>query len=191
LSLATRLALLCLIIGTNLESQTQADTSGRKFGIGVMLNSSSFFIGELGITPVGFNNMLFPIRINPGFTLEPELGLLRQSGSGGGFESEFTTTRLGVGLLFSMAERGGLVPYVGPRFGWSRTSISNGTSSSRDNNWDATFAWGAQHYFSPHFTLGGELQLTHASVGGPSPGGGAVDQTFITTNGVVTIRWFF
>jgi len=197
-------AVSLLVVGLPLTAQdpappaTEPAGSARKWGVGVSLSPVAVFIEDsFGVLPFGFTNILVPIKVSPNTTFEPEFGLFRSSAESGGFSTSLTNFRLGFGLLLSMQERGGIHPYIGPRFGIGRTTTKSdgfgGSFTSKQSTWQFSGVIGAQHFFSPHFSLGGEAQLTRASVAGEDPGGGGSDesQTFITTAGLVSLRWFF
>src|SRR5688572_2888018 len=192
-------AVALLVVGIPLAAQDPppSDTpaeSARKWGIGVSLSPVAVFIEDaLGVVPFGFTNILVPIRLNSTTTVEPEIGVFRTSSeSSGGFTTSFTNLRLGVGLLLDLKERAGLHPYIGPRFGYNRTTSKSdsqfgGPSSTKQSGWQFSGVFGAQHFFSPHFSLGGEAQVTRMSLGEeettpPQQGNGS--QTFITTTGL-------
>lgn len=215
MSRLTRLFLLAMLAGPPLAAQDAPPPAPARspgaIGIGVTLNPSvllSFDETEFLMLP-GLNTFLVPIRINRRLTLEPEIGVFRysteSSGSSGSSSSDFTNLRLGVGALTSFRTRGGLTPYVGPRVGvvrnrsHSRFSGSGGGTdyrTSRDD-WYASAVLGAQYHFSPHFSLGGEVQATRTSIGqeeeSPPPGFPSPDTKFVVigTSGLVMLRWFF
>lgn len=205
-SLARAAALL--VVGLPLAAQdpappaTEPESTSKKFGIGVSLSPVAIFLEDsFGLLPFGFTNILVPIKVSPNTTLEPEIGLFRTSSESGGFSASATNFRLGFGLLLGLQERGGIHPYIGPRFGLGRTTTKSsgfggGETTTKQTSWQFSGVIGAQHFFSPHFSLGGEAQLTRASVGDAEvtptpPGGTSESQTFITTVGVVSLRWFF
>ena len=206
-SLARAVALL--VVGLPLAAQDPAPTppatepagTSRKWGVGVSLSPVAVFIEDsFGVLPFGFTNILVPIKVSPNTTFEPEIGLFRSSAESGGFSTSLTNFRLGFGLLLGLQERGGIHPYIGPRFGLGRTTTKSdgfgGSTSTKQTSWQFSGVIGAQHFFSPHFSLGGEAQLTRASVGDQEttptpPGGTSENQTFITTVGVISLRWFF
>ena len=155
----------------------------------------------------GLNNFLVPIRVGQRLTLEPEFGIIRYSssvsGSFGTSSSEFSHMRVGVGVLASLGRRGGLVPYVGPRIGVTRFRTSSRYSgstteykTSRDDWWVSGVV-GGQYFFSPHFSIGGEAQVTRVSLGQeenePPSGSTSSDYstTILGTNGLLVLRVFF
>jgi hypothetical protein len=197
-----RLAALCLAIGLPLAAQenppAESTDQVSRFGIGVALSPVAIFIEDFGFINFGFTNILIPIKIAPTTYLEPEIGLFRTSADGGGTPTSLTNTRLGVGLLMGLRERAGLRPYLGPRIGMSRLSTRSdtpgGAFTTKQTTWIFSGVIGAQHFFSPHFSLGGEAQPSRASAGDAEsspPGAGDPGSTFVTTNGLVTLRWFF
>lgn len=196
-----RVAALGLIIGVPLIAQDSPPTASTeatsKVGIGVSVSPTAIFIDDFGFLPFGLANILIPIRIAPNTMLEPEVGLLRSSVDDIGGSASFTNARIGVGLLMGLRERSALKPYIGPRVVYSRFSTKSdspgGSIDSKQTTWMLSGVLGAQHFFSPHFSLGAEAQLSRASVGEEQGTGGTGNpaQTIITTNGLVTLRWFF
>jgi hypothetical protein len=203
-----RRVLLCASLGLLIchplraqESATAADTTFKKsVGVGVTINPTLLLIDEgIGFFPLGVTNFLIPIRISPRVIIEPEFGLFRTSSEEGGSTSSFNNTRIGVGVLLGFPERGGLHPYIGPRLGWSRTSSESsfgggGTFTTKMSGWNVGAVFGAHHFFSPHFSLGGELQLMRSSSSIDDVSGGTAtdqSQSAVTTGGVAILRWFF
>ena len=182
------------------EPTPAADTGYKKsVGFGVTINPVLLLIDEsVGFFPLGISNFLIPIRISPRVIIEPEFGMFRTTSEEGGGESKFSNTRLGVGLLLGFPERGGLHPYIGPRFGWSRTSsessFGGGTFTTKMSGWNFGGVLGAHHFFSPHFSLGGEIQLMRSSSSIEDDSGGVPSdqsQSAVTTGGTAILRWFF
>jgi hypothetical protein len=183
------------------EQAQQAETRGGKFGIGVTLNPAALIVfdEELLIFPSGFNNFMFQIRGSERLIWEPEFGLVRFSTSGDGVETTSTNLRLGIGALFETRSRGDMRPYLGPRTGIIRTSSKDessfGSFSSRRTDWYLSFVMGSQYYFSQHFSLGGEIQLTRVSHGkektDPPSGAGDVSSSSVATGGLMMLRWYF
>ena len=198
MSRVSRCAALWLFAATPLVAQepsTPDSTTKKQWGIGVTLNPTALLIDDVaGFLPIGLNNFVVPIRVGPHTIIEPEFGLFRVSTDDG---SDFSSVRLGVGILAGLKERSGLKPYVGPRIGIARTSSESGGSEFKQTTWFVSAVLGAQHFFTPHFSLGGEVQLTLASAGEPdvSPAppfpitsGG---QSMVSTNGIALLRFFF
>lgn len=204
-----RIVTLCAILPWPLIAQAPAAESTErsgKFGIGVSLNTNStFFDEDFGFLPFSFANILFPIR-GKGVVIEPEFGLFRFSSetrSGGGSSSRtFRNFRAGVGVLAQMRAREQLQPYFGPRFGISRnsqtsqSSFGGGEQKRKQTDWYFSGVLGAQHFFTKHFSLGGEVQLTKIGFGAPDetpapPSGFTEELSYVTTGAVATIRWFF
>jgi hypothetical protein len=202
---ALECAVLGLVLGLPLQAQdpTPAVDTAHKtsWGFGVTINPTLLLIDEsLGFFPFGISNFLIPIRVSPRVTIEPEFGFFRVSTEDAGATSKFSNTRIGVGLLLGFAERGGLHPYIGPRFGWNRTSSESsfgggGTFTTKLSGWNFGGVIGAHHFFSPHFSLGGEIQLMRGSLsieedsGAPAPSDES--SSSVTTGGVAVLRWFF
>jgi hypothetical protein len=204
------LASLVFVAASTIGAQEPSTTT---FGFGTTLNPAALVISDLNtlsVYPTGFNNILFPIR-TPGYTIEPEVGFFRTSSSnpvqtgGATFQQEtstFTNTRLGVGILKHLEKRENLEPYFGPRLGIIRSTtsetsaFSSSSPSTTANSWYASGVLGAQYFFSRHFSLGGEAQLTYTSVdSGQAPGSSSnapdPTQTNIGTAALVTLRCYF
>jgi outer membrane protein with beta-barrel domain len=194
--------------GQEPDTTTRIDTTAKgatsaKVGIGMSLNPAGILVFDADVFLLlpGFNNFYIPIKTGERTYIEPEFGVFRSSfnASGGGFSDEgsLTNIRLGVGVLMEMRPRGDLRPYIGPRVGINRTSsksTSGSTSSSKQTSWFLSGVLGAQYFLAPHFSLGGEVQLTRTSVGNPSedpPSGGEVTQSFITSQSLLMLRWYF
>jgi hypothetical protein len=205
---ALRLAALASCLAVSLAAQE----SRGNVGIGVTLNPAALILvddDEFALfSPTGFNNFLVSLRAGP-VTLEPEFGLFRfatkTTGSGFSSEENFSNLRIGVGVLAALAERGNLRPYAGPRVGIIRSSSHSSYSSgggtseytTKQTNTYISAVLGAQYFFSRHFSLGGEVQLTRVSFGDektePPPSGTEPETSTSTigTGGVVILRWFF
>ena len=192
------------LLSTAALSAQEARTS---FGIGTTINSGFLLVpteGDIVQTQAGFNNILLPLR-GTNFTVEPELGLFRMTmtSESGAFSSSQTVSanRLGLGLLKHFEKRENLEPYLAPRVGAVFMSFENKPSSgttfkSKQTNLYLTGGAGAQYFFSGHFTLGGEAQLTYTHFGNPTSSGGGTTSTklsgsTISSVGILTIRWYF
>lgn len=204
MSRVSSLASLALVAASALGAQEPS----RTVGFGTSFNPGALIIpgeGELLVFQTGFNNILFPFR-GQNFTFEPEFGLFRTSSEEkstfGTFTSSFTNVRLGVGILKHMEKRENLEPYAGPRFGVVRstskeTSPFGGSSeqTTKANSWYLSGVLGAQYFFTKHFSLGGEAQLTYTSVGSTTTTGSSnppdESRSVIGTAGLVLLRCYF
>ena len=202
------LSLLALLSASTLGAQ---DTAKTMFGLGITFNPGALLLpGESDalLTQSGFNNILVPIRMSK-LTIEPEFGFNRTSvqrevqtgpATFTTIRSKVAFKRIGVGVLKHLARREGLEPYLAPRAGFIFASAEEPASAtttvkSSVTNFYFTGAGGGQYFFSPHFSLGGEAQLTYTKLGEPkvtgitAPASGQSGST-ITTLGVITIRWY-
>jgi hypothetical protein len=194
-----RLIPLVAVLAFPLAAQEEApDTTKGRFGIGVAIGPSSLVLtDDFSLPPIGISNLMVSFRPSPGLTIEPELGILRTSQSAGGQSFSFTNTRIGVGFLAMMTERESIVPYLGTRFGINRTSseqsLPGGPSqTSKQSGWYISAVFGAQHFFSHFFSLGGELQLTRFDQGEPSPNiSGEPGRDLTSTSALAIGRWYF
>jgi opacity protein-like surface antigen len=202
-----RVASLTALVALVAATAAQAQVPDRAVGLGVSLNPSAIIVdGSEGtlMLPVGFGNIHIPIIAGPHLKIEPEFGIWRTSSSysGTGTSSSSTSTllRVGAGVFRFVRVGGGTALYVGPRVAMVRTSSSStysgGTpSSSHQTNWSFGLAIGGEHFFSPHFSLGGEVQLNYIKLGTeehePStPSTSSYSSHMISNNGLVFIRLY-
>jgi hypothetical protein len=199
----TSLAALAVLAAV---SAAQAQVPDHAVGLGVSLSPSALVDMSSQTTlvlPVGFGNIYLPIIAGPNFKIEPEFGIWRTSSSTdySGSSASFSGTllRVGAGLFRFVRVGGGTALYVGPRVAMVRSSdsqTSSGiTSSSHQTDWSFGLAIGGEHFFSPHFSLGGEVQLNYISVGTeeqtpPPTFQPSVSSSMITNNGLIFIRLY-
>ena len=189
-------------------SATQAQVPDHGIGLGVSLSPSALVEVSSQTTimlPIGFGNFYLPIIAGPHLKLEPEFGIWHTSSStsygGSSWSSSGAILRVGAGVFRLLRVGGGTALYVGPRVAMVRNSDSQtssaSTTSSHQTNWSFGLAIGGEHFFSPHFSLGGEVQLNYISVGkqevepNPNPGTTpSTDEHMITNNGLIFIRLY-
>ena len=199
MSTTSRVAAMCLLFATPLLAQETQPTAKEpvRVGIGVSLNPAIILIPTTGFLPFGISNFLIPIKVGKTATLEPEIGIFRTSEEQGGTTQSLSSWRVGLGVLFDMKTRDLLTPYAGARFGFSRTKEDDSATETTQSSWFMGAVLGAQHFFSPHFSLGGEIQLVRTSIGdadvSPAPPFPIPEssQSAISTSGLVILRWFF
>ena len=188
-------------------SAAQAQVPDHGVGLGVSLNPAAIVAeGAEGtlLLPAGFGNIYLPIIAGPHLKFEPEFGIWRTSSSssfaGSSSSSSSTLLRVGAGLFRFVRVGGGTALYVGPRVVMIRESSSTSFtgspgSSSHQTNWSFGLAIGGEHFFSPHFSLGGEVQLNYISVGTeeqtpPPTFQPSASSSIITNNGLIFIRLY-
>jgi hypothetical protein len=190
-----------------------AQEAKSRFGLGATFNPGGFVVpgeSQVILTQTGFNNILIPIR-KATVTIEPEIGLLRvvtedeiQTGPTTFTKVKATVmnNRIGVGLLKHLKRTENFEPYVAPRVGFIFASSEEPsglttTSKTSSTNFYVTGGAGGQYFFSDHFTLGGEAQLTYTKLGKPKvtgnpafsgPGGSG---SMISTLGLIALRWYY
>lgn len=206
---ARRILALAVLAASPVAAQESAASSSGRFGIGVTLNPTTVLAdANLGFIPLGVTNFVLPIRVSSRVTLEPELGVFRftedvTGAAGVTSETKLSNFRVGAGLLFNLTDRSALVPYVGPRVGLvfstleERSSFGGTTTTSTQDQTGVYFggALGAQHFFTRHFSLGGEVQLLYTTISYDETSSGGTpperSQSLMTTNGLVMLRWYF
>ena len=191
-----------LIQSTILGAQDTAPPEKGRIGLGVALTNTTVFIDDFGLLTLDVNSLTVPIRTAGGTMIEPEIGFVRFSNSGGGFESSFSTLRLGTGVLFPLRARDAFHPYVGPRIAivrsvQSTSSSFSGKTTETNTGWQFGLALGGQYWLNDHVTIGGEGLLSRLGFGepdiDPAPPGGSSDSSnsFITLSGTAFLRLFF
>lgn len=149
-------------------------------GVGVDLNNFVSVISG-GATPL---SIYIPINL-PSFRIEPTVGLLTQSVSGGGSASSIA---LGVGGLFPFRSAREFTAMVGGRLqlAFNRESPPGGPSSSSNDVYLAGVLAG-EWAANPHFSLAAEAQVGYYDNGtlGGTPG-----VSGLRTAGLVIARFF-
>jgi hypothetical protein len=179
---------------------------GARVGLGVALNPIALgeFDGDLGVLPLGLGNFTVPIRVGDRLRLEPEFGILRAhsefSGSGFSGESQQTILRYGLGVHFLRTGTDNFRTYIGPRVGFIRHSNRQESSGSAANETKRTdhylgVAVGGEYWFTPHFSLGAEVQVNRVGLGDEEstnqpPPSGSFSSSFIANNGVIAVRFY-
>jgi hypothetical protein len=204
------LAGLALLVASTLGAQERT----RSIGLGTSISPGALVIpGEEDVLlfQAGFNSILVPIRFSK-VTIEPEISVMRarseetvQTGSNtfGTATSSITNTRFGVGILWHLARRENLEPYIGPRFGTirSRSKSKSPFSTSQEQSSKSTDRFlaavgGAQYFFSPHFSLGAEAQLLYTKIGTEERSGTTSpqqegNQSTLGTTGLAILRFYY
>jgi hypothetical protein len=198
-----RKASLVLLLGIALflvSNPVYAQKKTPSFGIGVSMGREVIFIYYQSMfTMSDYPSFYMPIRISPGFRIEPEFGLWRYSYSrdGGDRKSTYTVLSLGCGI-FPMTNKGKVNIYYGGRLGF--LSISE----SYKNKWDGHIETdddsktdfyigpviGGEYLFTDHLSLGGEVQLNYTSYGRYNEDVD-VSESLISTKTLIFVRWYF
>jgi hypothetical protein len=188
------LALLLLFGGL---STAHAQT---RVGVGVALSSSgldnSAEVVEQFLSPA---SVFVPITFGS-FRVEPEIGLFTLSAEEDRDSDSVTTVQLAVGL-FGTTQRDATLFYYGGRIGATFVNSSfefgNFDASSSQTNLLLAPAAGAEYFFSPHFSLGAEAQLSLLSFGDQETESDGddetleIDQTILRTRGLFFARFHF
>ena len=177
-------------------------------GLGVSLNPTALFSSSSFTTlflPVGLTNIYVPITIGEKFRIEPEAGIYSQSSENSTdailSNTSSTLFRLGVGLFKIYTYDETFLAYVGPRIGilsssstWESTGST--TTTTKELDLFIGLATGGEHSLSPHFSIGGEVQLNYVSFGNPvrtpaSSTWSETKQSMFTNNALMFFRWHF
>lgn len=154
--------------------------------IGLSPNANPFL--QNGIATPGAD-FFVPIQIGQQLRIEPSIGFRHQGFNGGSTNA----WGVGVGGLFFLQPTAPTGFYAGGRIKVAHFSESQDTAGGTLTNsaTDFTLApvFGAEYAFAPRFTFGAELQLPITWYGNPS--GSNRDETGISTNVMVFLRYFF
>ena len=174
--------------------------SSTKVGIGVaIIDMQQIFEAQLSDGGFFSSTITIPIDVSPSFRLEPELGFgsstdERTSGSST-FEQSSISWKIGVGL-FGLKKYDIFTLYYGGRVGYLTQTLTEEDGTNEDEMGTSGFylapAIGGEHYFSDHFSLGGEAQFVYTSVTTePKDGNWEQNLSVINTRVLVFIRFFF
>jgi hypothetical protein len=133
--------------------------------------------------------------VTPSFRLEPEIGLLRGSSSDDNFESTSTAFSVGSGLFLNRPVEASTMLYGGVRLGAVFLSESFESEFGDDDDESRTDffvgpAAGGEHFFSEHFSLGGEAQVLYTSFGEEDEEDD-VSSSVLRTRAIFFVRWYF
>ena len=192
----------------------QVPRPGLGVGVSLDLTPTSDFslLGNLKFSARTVN-LHFPISVGRTFRLEPMVGYAHESQkitvNGASIEASATVWRLGLGLLYQLRAHGDFQAYAGGRVGIRHRSQKASQSdpnnpppqSVKASQSDKFIAavFGGEFYFSPHFSLGGEAQLSYTDDGDiktsqtPPPGPGPTQTesgSQLETGGLIVVRWY-
>lgn len=189
----------------------QQTPTGFTLGIGVFLNPGALVTddGDLNslFLPVGLGNFTIPILVANRIRIEPELGYTKVGSTfefpDGSSTSSMSVSRYGLNGHVVLFDRGGLRPYAGLRVGTIRASESYAYTSGSfqdegkrtRSDWYVGAALGGEYFFSPHFSLGGEVQLNRVGIGDEKEDGAPSEPdndsvTLWSTTGLVGLRLY-
>lgn len=172
--------------------------SSNKFGVGIAL----FDIQQLWETAIsdGWNaTITFPIETSPKFRLEPEIGYYKATEENDNPTREHTVSSFRIGLgVFPQKTYEDFTLYYGVRVGYiSQTQTS--TISELNVDYEETTsgffiapALGGEHYFSEHFSIGGEAQLVYASLDSErKDSNDKSNLSYFNTRALIFFRFYF
>jgi hypothetical protein len=202
-------ALACILsislVSTTVSAGEEVEERNR-YGVGISLFEE--FLSYAGISFVsdltGDVNIYFPLRVGGEFKIEPEFGVMFLSSD---YEYDGVThnnseriIRIGLGLG-PIIQRGKLDMYYGLRFGLSFRSIKDfqriiyspeGTEEEiSKTDWYLAPAFGSEYFFSPHFSVGGEVRVEFTSYGEWDDSSSRSNLYTIQNRNLFFIRWYF
>ncbi|SRR5579883_2320133 len=208
--------ILCSFVRPVLAQQDE------KISIGVGLSFSPFAVAgddQNKFGTAGMTNFFIPFQFGPYIRFEPEVGLMLQSNQeqvvdstvpGGSYEryNDHQIVRTGFGIFYTRRTDKDFEFGLGARIGIMsseyETHSDKASIQDTDTHYAIFYLGGAlsvEYYFSPHFSIGGELQLMHYSYGSPLQtigsdqlGGYAnptKEQGVYATNEILSARFWF
>ena len=201
---STLFTILCLSTAFSQEEK------GR-LGLGVSLNPTALFSGSTTSTvflPVGLTDIYLTLDNGKGFRLEPEFGIYStssESSTGAPYASSSSSSasliRIGTGVFGMFLRDSSFNAYAGPRVGVLLTSQTSQSGTSPETTTSESdiyvgFSLGGEYYLSPHFSLGGEVQLNYIKFGEPKrdPASTTLStstRSMYTNNAVMFFRWYY
>jgi hypothetical protein len=210
-SVCAGLLVVAVALGVSSQAVAKDEPEGRQVtsvGVGAALGAEYVLTGE---TWLAMMTVYVPIELGKYFRLEPDFGLGHLTeDSGTDYEKSSTAIRFGIGAMYAW-DRGKVGLYAGMRFSLrigvdkEQTTLVPFSSDSESETKEVTHTSlginlepcvGAHYFFSPHFSLGGELQLPirflnvyEAWDGEESEDAGM--EVAVSTVVLMTLRWFF
>ncbi len=199
------------------QTKNERNAPQKTFGVGVMSALNRVTLENPNPNAL----LLIPIQVSDHFRIEPELGFTSFSTeivndeTREGTESSNLALRGGLGLLYTQRVSRKTVLMGGARLGAisvkregsfaGATNLGGGggatgesqTFKTSQTTLYGTIVTGAEYFLSPSISLGGEFQLTFQRAGElETSGEGVQDNTTesslsVTTNGLLTLRWYF
>lgn len=197
-----QLALPLALLACSLAAPAALAEPMRMQGIGI----------ALPVTGAPGGTVYVPVNLHVNFRLEPGIGYVSASSeTEAGTNSKATSSStssfgFSLGALYQTRPVESFNVYVGPRLGVvlssSETNDGTTTTSTSATNVVAILAAGAEHYFSPRFSLGAEADLGYAAGGEPTvevtpapaaaaPAKPKTSSSAVSTGGQVFVRFFF
>jgi hypothetical protein len=190
------------LTATMVNAQEKVGMDRMRIGFGAALGKEIFPQEEMPLTLLDFPSFYIPIIVAPSFRIEPHFGIVKYSGSDTDWEESYTVMDFGVGLFF-LRWYGMVDLYFGARIGMMRYSYSE------EYTWDTTTetydgsrsdlylapAFGGEYFFTPHLSLGGEIQFNYVMIGDWDEENGSdsdedVNESLIKTKTLFFIRWY-
>lgn len=169
-----------------------AQEKENRIGIGVSIGRQ--IIEEMEYRAFEYTRFYVPIIVSSHFRLEPEIGYYRYSGSGEDWKESRKRLSIGCGIFF-ITRKGKVDIYYGARLGLISTSYFYETTTYLRDESRTDFyigpAIGGEYFFSNHFSLGGEIQINHISIGQWSDEIGDASESIIRIKPLVFVRWYF
>jgi opacity protein-like surface antigen len=214
-----RRALVALLLGTLVAGGVSAQGTKVVPGLGLGIDVGESPLQVIGSPGGVTTSLLVPVMIGKRFRLQPWVGYLSASleRTSSTFSSNSRVRRLNLGLaahyLFPVKDALRIYLGGGIGFGWSKVEdrASNGQGNSFVSTEKRTdrllnAVAGGEYFFSPRFSIGGELRLDYVTFGDPDfsqtitppqpvppvPLPPTSEDLSVTqTSAQVTVRWYF
>jgi hypothetical protein len=200
-----------ILIGLAAQAAAQLATTtvvvrpNPRIGLGVALGKEVFEITNNGtVNQVDFPTFYIPVFIHPHLRVEPEIGYVRNAESLSGLTNTNTVLLAGIGV-FLTTWAGPVNLYYGARVDGVWKTIHQEFPAADETKW-VDWIWGpalgGEYFFTPHLSLGGEIQfnlirydvktIKDDSVNDPSGSTGhELKRTSLRTKPLVFVRWYF
>ena len=182
-----------------------------RVGVGISFEPMKIFpAGNMMVTALTPVNIHIPLSVGGTVTIEPEFGIYSYSdeSSSAGYTTtqSYSLTRLGAGVLVTVAGDQSARLYVGPRVGFffwkEKQEIAPapypGYTGGETSETDVTIAGcvGGEYSIVKHMSVGGEALVTYFILGDPDETPAPTTPTeysrsLIMTNVLFIVRWYF
>ncbi|KAB2878147.1 outer membrane beta-barrel protein [bacterium] len=165
----------------------------KKVGLGMSIGTTTFYAAANQTpTRLVFTSIYLPIHISDKFKIEPELGFTHYTASSDYSDQSNTGIKFGIGFFGKKPIEQTHV-YYGVRLGIIRESEDysyDGYGSDKEKSTHKFIgpAFGAEHFFSPAFSFGGETQFIYTIF---DTGSSSFDLNSLDNRVHLFLRWYW